>query len=253
MGKNADKPGCPSTHSADSMSGARAPSSMYGTSHASFVSSRSWFGRLSMAMIDWTRLQVCAGIFLLAGLPALQATSVIAPTFSELVDRADTVIHGTVTGVRSDWAEQAGFRVIKSWVTIRLEEPLKGTAGNSVLTLEFLGGRVGESDMNVQGSPRFVAGDEIVVFIQGNGRDACPLVGWGHGAYRVAVPSAGGEKQIVRMNGLPLQSTADVQLPLTTLSSRHPAYQSLASVPGMSLSAFKAAIRQKRDETLHVQ
>ncbi|MFO1451545.1 MAG: hypothetical protein U1F61_25515 [Opitutaceae bacterium] len=206
-----------------------------------------------MNLTGWSRLLVCAGVFLLAGLPASRATSVIAPTFSELVDRAETVIHGTVTSTRSDWAEQAGFRVIKSWVSIQLEEPLKGSPGTSTITLEFLGGRVGQSDMNVQGSPRFVAGDEIVVFIQGNGRDACPLVGWGHGAYRVAVPSTGGEKQIVRMNGLPLQSPADVQLPLTTLSSRHPAYQSLASVPGMSLSAFKTAIRQKRDESLHVQ
>jgi len=185
-------------------------------------------------------------------LPA-HATSVIAPSFSELVGRAETVIHGTVTEVRSDWAVQGGHRVIKSWVSIQLEEPLKGIPASASLTLEFLGGRVDGAEMTVQGSPRFAPGDEVVVFINGNGRDACPLVGWGHGAYRVLPSAATGEKQIRRINGLPLQSEADVELPLTTLSTRHPAFLSLASVPGMSLSAFKNAIRQKRDENLHVQ
>ena len=187
------------------------------------------------------------------GLSPGRATSVIAPSFSELVSRAETVIHGTVTDVRSDWADQGGHRVIKSWVSIQLEEPLKGNPTSASLTLEFLGGRVDGAEMTVQGSPRFASGDEVVVFINGNGRDACPLVGWGHGAYRVLPSAVTGEKQIRRINGLPLQSAADVELPLTTLSARHPAFQSLASVPGMSLAAFKNAIRQKRDENLHVQ
>jgi hypothetical protein len=175
-----------------------------------------------------------------------RATSVIPPSFSELVGRAERVTHGVVTEVRSDWSVQAGFRVIKTWVTVRLEEELKASGTESSVTLEFLGGRMPEGEMRVEGSPRFQVGEEILVFVAGNGADACPLVGWGHGAFRVAPAPSGGGKHVVRMNGLPLRSPSEVELPLTSLASGHPALRALALQPGLSLAAFKDAIRQER-------
>jgi len=198
---------------------------------------------------SWARLMFASAWILGATLVSpVGATSVIAPSFPELVERAETVVHGSVTDIRTAWVDQAGHRVIKTWVSIQIEDQLKGGDAQSSITLEFLGGRVGDSEMTVHGSPRFTVGDEVIVFIHGNGRDVCPLLGWGHGAYRVATSAASGAKQILRINGLPLQSPSDVELPLTTLSARHPAVQSLASVPGMSLAGFKEAIRQQQNQ-----
>src|SRR5262245_57540430 len=86
------------------------------------------------------------------------ATTVIPPTFEEMADRAELVVVGKAIAARAEWRTVDTKRVIFTLVEFETEEVLKGTAGRSV-TLQFLGGTVGDVTLAVTGVPRFNAGD----------------------------------------------------------------------------------------------
>ena len=126
--------------------------------------------------------------FLLAAIialaPAAQATTVIAPTFDELVDQAEVIFQGKVTDVKSMWAGEGGQRHIVSYVTFQIEESLKGNPGQSY-TIRMLGGTVDGETMEVSDAPKFVVGDKDILFVQNNGSQFIPLVGIMHGRFHV--------------------------------------------------------------------
>src|SRR5205085_8375189 len=97
-------------------------------------------------------LLTCAGI-LAIGCSAL-ATTVIPPSFDELVSRAEMIFQGSVTGVRSEWTGEGAQRHIMSYVTLKVEDAIKGNPGSTV-TLRMLGGTVGGETMEVTDAPKF--------------------------------------------------------------------------------------------------
>lgn len=148
-------------------------------------------------------------------IPAARATTVVPPSFMELVDEADAIYRGRVAKIearRVDRGDGNGT-VIKTFVTFGVERVLKGTTKEEVV-LEFLGGTVGEDTLQVSGMPKFALGDREFVFVQKNGLQFCPLVGLGHGRYRVLRDAARGRDIVARDNGQPLTDTAEVALPL---------------------------------------
>jgi hypothetical protein len=68
-----------------------------------------------------------------------RATTVIAPTFNELVEQAETIFVGEVVSKSSRFEDRRDGRVIMTDVTFRVVETWKGTA-ESERRLEFLGG-----------------------------------------------------------------------------------------------------------------
>src|SRR5438067_13689249 len=72
-------------------------------------------------------LLTCAGI-LAIGCSAL-ATTVIPPSFDELVSRAEVIFQGTVTDVRSQWAGEGGQRHINRYVTCKVADAIKRMPG----------------------------------------------------------------------------------------------------------------------------
>ena len=180
------------------------------------------------------------------------ATTVIPPDFSTLVESSTRVVQATVAGSESAWVSQGGYRVIKTWVTFHVSEHVKGDSQPATLKLEFLGGRVGEEEMRVEGSPRFAVGEEVILFVANNGVDACPLVGWGHGVYGIRTDAATGEKRVHRINGTPLASTSDVALPLAPSAAHHPAIAAAnLNRQALAVSDFKAAIRDAQRRGNH--
>ena len=85
---------------------------------------------------------------------AVSATTVVAPTFPELVAEAQTIVRARVTSVESRWVATPQGRIIKTFVTVAVLRTLKGNA-DATLTLELLGGEVDGEGMRVQGMPRF--------------------------------------------------------------------------------------------------
>ncbi len=80
--------------------------------------------------------------------------------------------------------------MIHSYVTCKVANALKGPQGDT-LTLRLLGGRVGRARMEVLEVPEFSVGEEAVLFIAGNGRVFCPVVGGEAGRYRIVRSGAG--------------------------------------------------------------
>lgn len=134
--------------------------------------------------------------FLLTAIVALvssgQATTVIAPTFDELVNQAEVIFQGKVTDVRSMWAGEGGQRHIVSYVTFAIEDGLKGNLGQSY-TIRMLGGTVDGETMEVSDAPRFAVGDKDILFVQNNGSQFIPLVGIMHGRFHVQREQSGRE------------------------------------------------------------
>jgi len=176
--------------------------------------------------------------------PGVRATSVVPPSFPELVAEADAIYRGRVTAVqarRVDRPDGEGT-VIKTFVTLVVERVLKGPERNDV-TLEFLGGTVGEETMSVSGMPKFNLGAREIVFVQKNGVQFCPLVGLMHGRYRVVRDEATAREHVARDNGAPLTDTSEVEMPIATLPGPvRAATAANASANALTPAAFESSI-----------
>ncbi len=159
------------------------------------------------------------------------ATTVIPPSFDELVSSAQVIFQGTVTGVRSEWIGEGAQRRIVSYVTFKVEDAFKGAPGDQI-TLRMLGGTVDGHTMQVSDAPTFKVGDRDVLFVENNGTQFIPLVGIMHGRYRVREDDAGRDV-ILTNKGTPLVSLDQV------------GKESAAQGPAMTAQQFKQAIQSK--------
>lgn len=112
------------------------------------------------------------------------ATTVIPPTFEQLVQEAELIFQGTVTDSRSVWEGEGGQRHIETYVTFNVEDSVKGQPGTSY-TIRMLGGTVGDETMEVTDSPKFKVGDREILFVEHNNDQFVPLVGISHGRFHV--------------------------------------------------------------------
>ncbi len=115
---------------------------------------------------------VCAG--------PVGATSLVPTTFDNQVEEAAEIFRGKVTDVTAEWRETERGRVIFSRVSFEVLDRYKGELG-ATITLEFLGGTIGDESMIVEGSPKFRLNEELVLFVSGDRNRACPLIGWSQG------------------------------------------------------------------------
>jgi hypothetical protein len=138
----------------------------------------------------------------------LCATTVIPPSFDELVSQAQIIFQGTVTNVRSEWAGEGAQRHIVSYVTFKVNDAFKGNPGDQI-TLQMLGGTVDGKTMAVTDAPKFKRGDRDVLFVENNGTQFIPLVGIMHGRFHVR-QDANGHDVIYKNDGSPLASTDQI-------------------------------------------
>jgi len=148
---------------------------------------------------------------LLTALPATP-TTVVPPTFDELVQRSELVIVARVVATRSAWVDSRSGRSIVTDVTVSIEQTLKGPT-YAERSLEFLGGTVGEDTLHVDGMPEFHVGDRAVLFLNEAGRPASPVVGFMYGWFRIVRDPATGVDMVRTPDGRPLASTQDVGNP----------------------------------------
>jgi hypothetical protein len=174
-------------------------------------------------------------LLLVAGLAvaSVHATTVIPPTFDQLVSDAELIFEGTVMDVRSQWAGGGAERHIVTQVTFQIEDAIKGAPGKSY-TLQMLGGTVDGETMEVAEAPRFKVGDRDILFVEHNGTQFIPLVGIMHGRFRVQA-DAGGRDVVAKNNGAFLADTAKLGQDEDAATTG----------PALSAADFKAAIRQK--------
>src|SRR4051794_31947742 len=100
-----------------------------------------------------TRLFILAGALVMASKAAF-ATTVIPPSFDQLVQQAEVIFQGTVTEVRPQWVGEGSQRQIVSYITFKVDDAVKGSAGQSY-TIRMYGGSIGEDAMGISDAPTF--------------------------------------------------------------------------------------------------
>lgn len=160
---------------------------------------------------------------LLVILPGLRATTVVQPTFDEMVGSADYVVRVVVKSVESSWREDTsrpGQRYIGSDITLEVREVITGTLP-SPLVLDVVGGKVGKDELSVSGTPKFVVGQECILFVRGNGRTFFPVVGLKHGYFPVRRDARTGDAQVLRADGRLLYNTQELDPVATPARTVH--------------------------------
>lgn len=186
-------------------------------------------------------MKLLRSLFFLSGLllavPAARATTVIPPTFDELVTEAENIFEGTVTALHSEWAGEGKDRHIVTFVTFKIEDAIKGALGADY-TIRMFGGTVDGQTIEVTDAPRFKMGDRDILFVQHNGTQFIPLVGIMHGRFHVQPDANGANEKIAKDNGATVADVAKL------------GQDERAAVTGTALTKaeFKAAIRQKMAE-----
>lgn len=150
-----------------------------------------------------------AGALVAGAAASIHATTVVPPTFDELVARSRTVFVGETLDVRSRWVSTSSGPAIVTLVTFKVLRTLKGELGGQTM-LEFLGGTVGEDRMEVVGMPKFRVGDEDVLFVDERGQPVSPVVGFMHGRFRILEDPASGRRSVARHNFEPLASVSEI-------------------------------------------
>src|SRR5436190_2865287 len=170
-------------------------------------------------------------------LPAARATTVIPPTFDELVTQSEMIFEGTVTGTRSEWTGEGANRHIVTYVTFKIDDAIKGAVG-AEYTIRMFGGSVGDQTVEVTDAPKFKMGDRDILFVEHNGSQFIPLVGIMHGRFHVQTDPNGANEKITKDSGAAMANVAKL------------GQDEVAAATGaaMSKADFKAAIRQKLAE-----
>lgn len=101
-------------------------------------------------------------------------------SFDDQVRDAAEIFRGRVVDVTAERRRAEGRSRIFTTVTFEVLETFKG-APSSPRQLDFLGGRVGDEAMIVEGMPRFEKGQELVLFVSGDRDLVCPVLGWSEG------------------------------------------------------------------------
>src|SRR5438128_4963547 len=153
-----------------------------------------------------SRLSVSGSLLVIACVAL--ATTVIPPSFDDLVGRAEMIFQGTVTDVRSEWTGEGAQRHIMSYVTVKVEEAIKGNPGASV-TLRMLGGTVGAEAVECGDVPKFKVGERDILFVENNGTQFIPRVGIMHGRFRVKKDGAGRDA-VFTNEGSPLSDVSQL-------------------------------------------
>lgn len=117
-----------------------------------------------LAAITLATLAIAGGLALSGG--RAHATVMVEIPMEDLVRDADAIVLGTVerVGVRLQMdAAQRGMDP-HTITTIRVESWLKGS-GDDRVTIDELGGVMGELGLRIDGTPRYRTGERVVVFL----------------------------------------------------------------------------------------
>ncbi len=190
-------------------------------------------GWITCFLVFWT---VCSSVL---------ATTVVPPSFAELSRDADQIVHGKVLGVRAYREEYQGRPVIRTAVKIEVIESVDGYHRGETFDLRLLGGQVGDQALRVDGMPRFRKDEEVVLFMRGNGRHACPLVGWRYGQFKVNRADGAEGGRVLRADGSPLAGVTNLQRKLGETDHRQSARVAGAS-EGLKVDEFLALVRRER-------
>src|SRR5581483_11710178 len=91
------------------------------------------------------------------------ATSVVILTDEELTLHSRVIVTGTVKTVFSAWNDE--HSLIYTYTEVRTDRFLKGNLDTTHIVLKQLGGSAGVDGMRIIGQPRFVPGQQVLLYL----------------------------------------------------------------------------------------
>lgn len=164
-------------------------------------------------------------IFVLTGLP-VEATLVPRLTLEDLSKQSDRIVQGRITASRVSWGPE--HRLLWTHYEFTVEKALKGRR-EIRLTVSVPGGKLGPAAMSIAGTPHFLPGDHMVLFLYKAPVGYWCTVGFSQGCFKIT----GGR----------------VDRDLTGLEF---SMRGAAEAPGMNLDEFNRRLRAvlgKREDT----
>lgn len=182
---------------------------------------------------------ILAALLGAAGLPLkAPATTVVPPSFTQLVGASGYVVRAVVTNMNAEWQHDGGNLHIITRVTFEVREVIAGTPPEP-LVLTMLGGKIGDTELLVDGAPRFKVGDEDILFVRGPEFKLLPFVAMQYGQYLVQRDAKTRAAFVTRSNGRPLFSADEVAQPLGVAQAAM-----AAGAKPLTPEAFAASIRR---------
>jgi hypothetical protein len=177
---------------------------------------------VTLALVLWTH-------------EALHATVVASASLDDLVAEARSIFVGEVVDVRSFATGPPDDQTVRTEVIFSVDRVLKGEP-RAQARLEFLGGRAGESRVEVAGVPRFRVGDRDVLFVERETGLVSALVGVAQGRFRLVRDPQTGEERVAFHDFRPVTDVAAIG-----------ARRTAAATPAraLSLRTFEEAIRAR--------
>jgi hypothetical protein len=142
------------------------------------------------------RLAAAVGLLLASAVPAL-ATTVVQMSDADLAAQAAAVLLGRVTALQSHLDTTTG----RSSPTLALEEVVEGPALPATVTLRQPGGRVGGLHAWVDGSPEFVIGERVLVYVRVTHDGTLRVLQLYQGKLSVFTDDLTGDDVAIRING----------------------------------------------------
>lgn len=183
---------------------------------------------------------------LLVGAPVLLHAQRAEPDFGtlsldQLTGRAAAIVVSTVTGRRAEWEHYGSSRLIITRVTMEVEQALKGSAPRT-LTVEVLGGTIGDETLRVSHVPEFRVGERDVLFLNNAPHAVSPLVGSDQGRFRVMNEAGSGTARVLTVGFAPLVS-ADAIGSSASMQGDGGLVRSMSAA--LSLSDFVTLVRDR--------
>ena len=122
---------------------------------------------MSSKLLSFIAVSIVA-FTLLAGAPAM-AQSGSQWSDPELAAYSDFVLTGKVVGIEAGW--DYAIETIYTYVTIEVDEVVKGWIPEDRIVLKQLGGQMDEIGLAVGGQAAFSAGEEVLLFLETRPRD----------------------------------------------------------------------------------
>ena len=109
-----------------------------------------------------------ANVFTLLLFSPLVANATLSIPVSEddLAQYATAIVVGQVKEIESYWDDNA--KQVFTHITVTVQEVLKGDVNDSEFTVKQLGGKLGHLRSWVEGSPEFVVGEKVLLFLDTN-------------------------------------------------------------------------------------
>ena len=112
-----------------------------------------------------------------------------------LTHESSDIVIGKVGEQRAHW--NAAHTMIVTDVTILVDQALKGGVAGT-LTLTQVGGEVEGMRYDVEGSPRFTTGEDVLIFVWRDAQGRPQVDGLGQGKFEIRRDPATGERSVQR-------------------------------------------------------